>query len=240
MCDAGGFCGFHDWACSDARQAKSSAFCSNLNNRIIWSFMPFPGIKNGLVSGCNVFEPYGSVLLPAPHDAASPVAGALDSYVSVLMHELMEAATDPYINAWLHNFAENSEAGDLCAYTYGQSDFYYCGLPSIYGTFHGSTDPSVCQTYPSWHAMRWVATGEIFNVFGTGQSKFLVQKIWSLANKGCQLQLQGMLARLLIAWTIVNLLATLQSLSQVYSTVELGYSWLSLVGSAGNSEPIGS
>lgn len=190
-----GFCGYHSDMCNDRSQADSSPYCRSTNNRIIWAFLPFPGSGNGLLFGCDVFAPYGAITYIPPNDGpASPDTGALDSFISVFLHELMEAATDPYSNvapAYLHNVKENSEAGDLCAYTYGKDSFYYCGLPSIYGTYHGGKDPSVCQTYPDYHAMFYVSTGRIFNIFGTGGSMFLVQKIWSLANKGCQLQLQG-------------------------------------------------
>lgn len=194
-----GFCGYHLDICNDRTHADKSAYCMNTNNRIVWAFMPFPGSGNGLLNSCNVFSPYGSITFTPPNDGpASPDTGALDSFISVFMHELMEAATDPYFTvapAYLHNLAENSEAGDLCAYTYGQDSFFYCGLPSIYGTYHGGSDFSVCATYPDYHAMVYVSTGKIFNVFGTGGSMFLVQKIWSLANKGCQLQLQGKLSK---------------------------------------------
>ena len=186
-----GFCGYHDFLCTDASQSRTSPFCSNVNNRLVFAFIPFPGTGNNLLYGCNVFQPYNAMPLPAPNDAVSPVAGALDSFVSVMMHEIMEAATDPYINAWRHNFNENSEAGDFCQYSYGAGDFWYCGLASVYGSVHGGGDPNLCRSYPNFHAMKWVSTGQIFNIFGTGGSKFLVQKIWSLASKGCQMQLQG-------------------------------------------------
>jgi hypothetical protein len=187
-----GFCGYHDWLCTNASQSRtSSPFCSNVDNRLVFAFLPFPGTGNNLLYGCNVFQPYNAIPLPAPNDAVSPVGGALDSFVSVMMHEVMEAATDPYINAWRQNFNENSEAGDFCQYSYGAGDFWHCGLASVYGSLHGGGDPNLCRSYPNFHAMKWVSTGHIFNIFGTGGSKFLVQKIWSLASKGCQMQLQG-------------------------------------------------
>lgn len=186
----GGFCGYHYRMCTDGSQAPNTTFCSNINNILLYAFMPFPGDDsgNGLLNGCNVYDPYGPLPLPAPNDAASSVGGALDSYISTMMHEIMEAATDPYIDAWRQNYKENSEAGDLCSYSYGGGDYFYCGLASIYGTYHGGTDPAVCQSYPGYHVLRWTSTGEIFNIFGINGAKFLVQMTWSLANKGCQLQ----------------------------------------------------
>ena len=168
----------------------SSKSCSDAKSLLVYAFVPFPGQKNQLQVGCNSFHPYGPIPLPAPNDAASPVGGALDSFINAMMHELMEAATDPYVSAWCMNGYENSEAGDLCAYSFGGGDFSYIGLPSIYGA-HANCSKSHCRSYPGVHAMQWVPTGEIFNIFGIGGSRFLVQKIWSLANKGCQLQVQG-------------------------------------------------
>ena len=168
----------------------STKSCNDITNLLVYAFMPFPGQTNQLLQICNVYQPYGPLPLPAPNDAASPVGGALDSFISVMMHELMEAATDPYVNAWRLNFNENSEAGDLCAYSYGAGDFYYIGLPSVYGD-HADCSKSHCASYPDVHVMQWGPTGDIFNIFGIGGSRFLVQKIWSLGNKGCQLQVQG-------------------------------------------------
>ena len=184
-----GLCGYHNKMCTDANQAPNSPFCLNINNILLYTFVPFPGddTENGLLNGCCVYYPYGQIPLPAPNDAASPVGGALDSYISTMMHEIMEAATDPYIDAWRQNLKEPSEVGDLCAYSYGGGDYFYCGLASIYGTYHGGTDPAVCQS-SSPHVLQWAATGEFFNIFGINGAKFLVQMMWSLANKGCQLQ----------------------------------------------------
>ena len=180
-----GFCGYHSTMCAD-----SNSPCSDINNILLYAFMPFPGddTGNGKLKGCSLYNPYGPLPLPAPNDAASPVAGALDSYISIMMHEIMETATDPYSDAWRQNNDEDSEAGDLCAYSFGGGDYFYCGLASIYGNYHGGTDRAVCQSYPGYHVLKWPSTGEIFNIFGINGAKFVVQMIWSLANKGCQLQ----------------------------------------------------
>lgn len=65
-------------------------------------------------------EPYGNtahcqnVGAPSPHN--DPIA---DAAATAASHEVTEAITDPFLNAWYSNDAAGDEIGDLCAYNYG-------------------------------------------------------------------------------------------------------------------------
>ena len=90
--------------CSDV---TNSGFCTqfcgwhffNGNIKFAWIGVP--------PSGCNCFAQGYS-----PNGNA-----AVDSVVNVLAHELAEAATDPYLDAWYNsNWYENA---DICAWNFG-------------------------------------------------------------------------------------------------------------------------
>src|ERR1700692_1064734 len=67
---------------------------------IIYANMPF-----GSLSACAAGQ-------PSPNGVA-----AADAVTDVASHEITEAITDPFLNAWFDSSA--NEIGDLCAYNYG-------------------------------------------------------------------------------------------------------------------------
>jgi hypothetical protein len=84
-------------------QCSFTTFCAYHGNlgKTIYATMPYTGTN---LSACGVtHSPNGDV------DA--------DSTINVTSHEQMEAATDPYLNAWID--ASGNEIGDKCAWNFG-------------------------------------------------------------------------------------------------------------------------
>ena len=190
--DSPDYCGYHDDVCVGQ---SSGADCTSPLNYLLYAFVPVPTDK---FSGpCNLFPNY----IPGtpPNFAVSPT-GALDSMISILMHELLELTADPYIGhmtAWIYDIHENSEIGDLCSYNYVAGDWNYCGLPIVYPDFNTS-DNAICGSLGTSPAnggpppsLIDPVTNVSFNQYGMGGSQYLVQKIWSLDNKGCVVQQEG-------------------------------------------------
>lgn len=82
------YCGYHGDVCVGQ---NSGADCTSPLNYLLYAFVPVPMDK---FSGCNLFPNY----IPGtpPNFAVSPT-GALDSMISILMHELLELTADPYV-----------------------------------------------------------------------------------------------------------------------------------------------
>ena len=190
--DKAPYCGYHDQYC----QSNTFAECSNAANNLVYAFVPLP-TANNTFAGCNLFR-IGGVPGTPPNSAISPT-GELDSMVSVIMHELLELAVDPISPnlAYIYNPNDNSETGDLCTYNFVAGDWYYCGLQSVYPDFNTS-DNAICGSWGSFPANAGPpqslidpVTNVSFNQYGVGGSQYLVQKIWSLDNKGCVVQQEG-------------------------------------------------
>ena len=187
-----GYCGYHSSVCVQVGSAPAN--CSSTLNNLIYSFVPTPA---SLFRGCNIFN---AALPGTPPNHAVSSSGALDTAINVVMHELLELVADPYpgsMPAWLTDTAENSEIADLCAYNFVADEWWYCGLPDLYPDFNSSSaDCAALSSAPSAgdppRSLTDPTTGVIFNQYGVNGSQFMVQKIWSLANKGCVLQPEGM------------------------------------------------
>jgi hypothetical protein len=187
------FCGYHYSVCPGQ---NSGVDCNSALNNLVYAFVPMPTAFNMFI-GCNLFPN----LIPGtpPNFGVSPT-GELDSMVSVIMHELLELTVDPYpgnMPAWIYNRSENSETADLCSYNFVAGEWYYCGLPSVYPDFNTS-DKAICDAFGSRPAngdpprsLIDPVTNVAFNQYGVGGSQYLVQKIWSLDNKGCVVQQEG-------------------------------------------------
>ena len=164
-----GACGFH--------------FAQGLNMAVIE--------QPTVTGGCSpFFNPYTSQkILGTPPNAEVCPDGTLDYTVSIMMHELAEAATDPYsATGWLAK-SGSSENGDLCNYVFGPGDYMYCGMADVYGELSNSR---VCASWPwTTQVLEDEKTGKTFNLFGVNGSRFLVQQMWSRQTKSCQLQAQG-------------------------------------------------
>lgn len=191
MFQAQDFCGYHDFNCLDF--SRGIPYCFDFHNNLIYSFVPLPSESNGLLQLCANFRnpttPDPFLPYPPPNKAVSP-NGALDTMVTVYLHELLETAVDPYITAWIHNYTENSETSDLCSYNFAAGDWFYCDLPSIYPDFPGVNDGR-CLSYPKLHTLREPKSKAAFNIYGIDGSQFLAQKFWNLATKGCASQPEG-------------------------------------------------
>lgn len=141
--------------------------------------------------GCSPFFNFytGQNILGIPPNAKVSPDGTLDYTVSIMMHELAEAATDPYRQTgWLAK-SGSSENGDLCNYVFGGGDYQYCGMADVYGELSNS---SVCASFPwTTQVLEDEKSGKTFNLFGVNGSRFLVQQMWSRQTKSCQLQAQG-------------------------------------------------
>ena len=186
----GGFCGYHDFTCYN-----TSLDCLTTENNFLYSFVPLPSAANGLSGSCNDFaNPGGAnfIPLPPPNYKVSP-SGTLDSMIDTIMHELMSLAIDPYLNAWKHVRTDiNTEAADFCIFNYAAGDWDYCFLASTYYDFPQANDPNTCSSFPNpVHYLTDPVTKVHFNQHGIDGSQFLVQKIWSLAQKGCASQPEG-------------------------------------------------
>jgi hypothetical protein len=172
-----GYCGYHNSACLDP-----NSDCSNAFNHIVYSIVTL-----GLPS-CNAF---GSALTgPPPNNDVDPT-GSLDSMIVIYLHELLELAVDPYVDGlvgWRGTLNNGqTEAADLCAWSFVAGDYWYCNLGSIYPDFNGFP----CSTFSSHHqALKAPGSGATFNVYGIQGSEFLVQQFWSLGSKGCALQVE--------------------------------------------------
>lgn len=162
----------------------------------MYAFVPLPTVNN-TYAGCNLFRP---ALIPGtpPNSAVSP-SGSLDSMIDAILHELLELSADPYplsMPAYLFNTSENSETADLCAYNFVAGDWFYCQLPSLYPDFN--TSDITCTNLGRRRiagdpprSLKDPVTNVSFTQFGVGGSQFLVQKLWSLDNKGCVLAPEG-------------------------------------------------
>ena len=188
-----GYCGYHSSVC--VQVGSSPANCSSTLNNLIYSFVPTPA--SPLFQGCNLFN---AALPGTPPNHAVSASGALDTAINVVMHELLELVADPYpasMPAWFDDTAENSEIADLCAYNFVADEWWYCGLPDLYPDFNSSSaDCAALSSAPTSvgdppRSLTDPTTGVIFNQYGVNGSQFMVQKIWSLANKGCVLQPEG-------------------------------------------------
>lgn len=90
--------------CTDSThtQCASNAFCAYHNiygsNNTIYAAMPYAASFS-----CN--------------PGSSPNSNDADQTINVTSHEQMEAATDPYLNAWTDT--SGSEIGDKCAWIFG-------------------------------------------------------------------------------------------------------------------------
>ena len=179
-----GACGFHRRSCFDL---KNNASCGWDSHNILWSWVANPS-ASGLLPYCNHFNFWGYQNDLPPNYLVDPT-GSLDATVRTLFHEVAEAATDPkLVKSWTFNQNSSSEIADLCTFVFGEGGWWYCGLSAVYGFNH--SQPAVC-TYPGGRVPRDPKTGVIYNLHGIDKSRFLIQQMWSLANKGCQLQLTG-------------------------------------------------
>jgi hypothetical protein len=61
--------------------------------------------------------PFGSLSACAAGQPSPNGVAAADAVTDVASHEITEAITDPFLNAWFDSSA--NEIGDLCAYNYG-------------------------------------------------------------------------------------------------------------------------
>lgn len=176
-----------------------TAECNSTLNNLVYAFVPLPTASN-IYATCNIFGP-GLIPGTPPNAAVSP-NGTLDSMISVIMHELLELSADPYplsMPAYLYDTSENSETADLCQYNYVAGEWYYCQLPILYPDFNtsnlftcktlGQRKIFVAGNHP--RSLKDPVTNVSFNQFGVGGSQFLVQKQWSLDNKGCVLAPEG-------------------------------------------------
>ena len=128
-----------------------------------------------------------------PNYEVSP-DGALDTMIIVALHELLETTVDPYIEekpAWIYNVTEDSEVSDLCAWSFRAGDWWYCDLPDLYYDFSGVFDIRCTSLFTDHKALKDPISHTMFNVYGIDGSKFIVQMVWSLTNKGCVSQLEG-------------------------------------------------
>lgn len=192
--NSGNYCGWHDSVCVPVGGTPTN--CSSPASNLVYLFVPMPADK---FANCNIFAP--KRIPGTPPNSAVSSSGALDTAINIMMHELLELSADPYPNympAWLHDPTENSETADLCAYTFVADEWYYCGLPNVYPDFNytrgqcsrvrsvqGPADPPRSLKDPK--------SGVVFSQYGIGGSQFMVQRMWSLANKGCVSQPEGTL-----------------------------------------------
>jgi hypothetical protein len=61
--------------------------------------------------------PFGNLSACAAGQPSPNGVAAADAVTDVASHEITEAITDPFLNAWFDSSA--NEIGDLCAYNYG-------------------------------------------------------------------------------------------------------------------------
>ena len=197
---AGGYCGYHGNECVDQTR-DGTPFCEDYLNNIIYSFVPFPSIHNGLILDCNIFQTTltsGGLRGRPPNHLVTP-NGALDSMITTFLHELLETAVNPiwFLKpAWVYSRSENSEVSDMCSYTFVAGDWFYCGLRSVYYDF---PDDRYCSSFIDHDTAliepRFYTT---FNFYGVGGSKFIAQLLWSLGNRGCASHYEGELCILVI------------------------------------------
>lgn len=95
------------------------------------SEIPVEGFNTGTISFCGWHSysstlKYGFVGDPESatwcHGQASPTPNnnvGADSMASILVHELEEAVTDPYLNAWYSSASTGNENADKCAWSWG-------------------------------------------------------------------------------------------------------------------------
>jgi len=76
---------------------------------------------------------------------ASPNGGALDATISVLLHEITEAVTDPLLNAWYDS--AGNENGDECNFFWGQALDDPANPGKIYNFVAGTSKYLVQQSY---------------------------------------------------------------------------------------------
>ena len=183
-------CGYHYFSCN-----KTSANqCTDSHNNFIFAFIPLASEANGLLTGgCSLFATATSPGLPvnlAPNKQISST-GALDTLVDIYLHELLETIVDPYQTAWLELHNGNMETADLCSFTFAAGDWWYCDMSDIYPDFPEANQRPGCHSFPNLHTLVDPASNSAFNQYGVGGSKFLVQKFWNLATKGCATQPEG-------------------------------------------------
>jgi len=99
----GAFCGYHSFLGSGA----------------VYADMPYP-ISDNPVTGGTCSSDGGRIQGGFGVGNQSPNANLdADTVISVTSHELSEAVTDPYLNAWYDS--SGNEIGDECAYIYGDT-----------------------------------------------------------------------------------------------------------------------
>lgn len=155
-----GYCGYH-------RNSSDQ-------NNLLYSFVALPAAGMVFGQGCNLFIDRLSSTLP--NNNVSP-DGALDSKISVILHELLELSVDPYPGSsptWLHNKKENSEIGGLCNYAFVADEWYCCDTLSIYSDFNTfcSQCMALARTPANGNPPRSLTdpkSGVIFNQYGVGE-----------------------------------------------------------------------
>jgi hypothetical protein len=103
-----------------------------------------------------------------------------------------------------HNTSENSETTEMCAWTFAAGDWDYCGDKSVFASDFPAGMPFPCMSFPNSHALIDPSSRSQFTQYGIGGSKFMIQKMWNLASKGCASQIEGESVRLKLdyLWTI--------------------------------------
>lgn len=175
------YCGNHHDLLPPLQPTKS-----RVNTNLI--YVHLPSAKSNSFPYCNI---YNYLAVPPPNGDVSP-DGGLDTMLTAIAHEVAEAATNPLTStrvAWIVNRFTNSENGDLCALVFGGGDYLYCDNPDIYGDV---SQAAYCRSSPyTTQLWRDTVSGVAYNVYGVAGSRFLVQQMWALASKGCQLQFEG-------------------------------------------------
>lgn len=183
-------CSFHDYTCIHNNT------CTEFTQNMIFIFVPLFSEANGLLHKCQIFqhanETYG-MPGPPPNKDISP-DGVVDAFVNSFLHQLFRTVVDPYwfgAPAWYHNTTENTETSNLCAYSFGAGDWYYCNLRSIWGNDFPGGLQFRCLSFPNCHPLVEPKSHTQFTQYGIDGSKFIVQMMWNLASKGCASQIEG-------------------------------------------------
>jgi hypothetical protein len=82
--------------------------------------------------------------LNSPHSTLGHNLTASDAMVSVIMHEIEEAVTDPQLNAWFDQLGY--ENGDKCAWVFGPTSTVSTGFSSTAANYN-YTDPSTIDIW---------------------------------------------------------------------------------------------
>jgi hypothetical protein len=126
------YCGYHTYMASPISSAT-----------LVWSFIGHAGRCLSACAAQTVSSPNGNP--------------GIDASISILAHELAEAATDPKLNAWYDS--SGYENADKCAWTFGTTS---------------TARDSKGYTY-------------YYNLQGANGTRFLVQQNWDVTGNACTL-----------------------------------------------------